>query len=187
MGVGVVDGAGDLAGCLRPLNADRQEDHPAQGVALAQNAEHIVDGGSGGRGDDADAVRKGRELLFMGGVEQALLKELLLELLEGDAQIPGPVGEQAGAVELIGPVAGIEADPAHGKDLHPVLRTEAEGGRAAPEQDAADRGFGILEGKIVVTGGVQLIVADLAPDADALQVRVAFELAPDELVELGDG
>ena len=114
-----------------------------------------------GGGDDADAVGIGGQGLLVGQLEQALLHEPILHLLEGHLQVSGPVGDQAGAVELIGPVPGIDRDPAHGEDRHAVLGLEAQGPGAALEQDALQGALGVLQRKVVMARGIELVVADL--------------------------
>ena len=71
----------------------------------------------------------------MGLVKQALLPQLFLQLLKGHAQVAGALGRQAGAVQLVGTVAGIDADTAGGDDLHTVFRTEAQARGTAPEHN----------------------------------------------------
>ena len=54
-------------------------------------------------------LRIGRQGLFVGRVKEALLPQLLLQLLEGHRQVPHPLRGQGVAVELIGPVPGKHA------------------------------------------------------------------------------
>ena len=46
----------------------------------------VADGGAGGRGDDADALRHGGQGQLAAVVEQPLLEQAFLQLLEGDLQ-----------------------------------------------------------------------------------------------------
>jgi hypothetical protein len=54
---------------------------------VAQDADHVVHGGAGRRGDDGDAARKARQRLFVFRGKEALPLQLRLELLKGDLQI----------------------------------------------------------------------------------------------------
>ncbi len=56
------------------------------GVATADDGNDVADDGSGGRGDDADAVREGRQGALAVGVEEAFVGEAALELLEGELE-----------------------------------------------------------------------------------------------------
>ena len=111
----------------------------------------------------------------MGNIEQALLVQTFFELVKGQLQGASPLGDQMGAVELIGAVPGIDSDPANGDYRHPVLGDEPQRKSVALEQDTAKRPIGILNRKIMVTRGVSLIVADLAPHTDILQRRVVVK------------
>ena len=86
----------------------------------------------------------------MGRLKEALLIELLLQLLKGHMEVSHPVGGEGGAVELILSVPGKDRHPAKGQHLHAVLRPEAQRDRLPPEHDAPDGPSGVLEGKIVV-------------------------------------
>ena len=96
--VGVPDGPHDLRRGLRPLDPHRQQQHPGDGIAPPQNADHVVDRRPGAAGNDGDPLGIRRQGPFMGGVKQSLLLELLLQLLKGHIQVPHPVRGQLGAV-----------------------------------------------------------------------------------------
>ena len=90
----------------------------------------------------------------MAFVKQALLPQLFLQLLKGHAQVAGALRRQAGAVQLVGTVAGIDADTAGGDDLHTVFRAEAQARGAAPEHNTLQTALTVLQRKVVMAGGV---------------------------------
>ncbi len=75
-------------GASTPLYPHRQQQHLGNGIAPPQDADHVVDRRPGAAGDDGDPLGIRRQGLFMGGVKQSLLLELLLQLLKGHIQVP---------------------------------------------------------------------------------------------------
>ena len=185
MGVGVTDGAGDLHRGLSSLHANGQQKDLGDGIAAAEDADHVVDRRACRGGDDGDAPGIWRQGLFMAFVKQALLPQLFLQLLKGHAQVAGALGRQAGTVQLVRAVAGIDADTAGGDDLHTVFRAEAQARGAAPEHNTLQTALTVLQRKVVMAGGVYLIVGDLAPQQDLLQWRHVIQQVLDKLVDLG--
>ena len=90
----------------------------------------------------------------MGLVKQALLPQLFLQLLKGHAQVAGALGRQAGAVQLVRTVAGIDADTARGDDLHAAFRAEAQAHGTALKHDTLQTALAVLQRKVVMAGGV---------------------------------
>ena len=153
-GVGVTDGAGDLRRGLSSLHANGQQKDLGDGIAAAEDADHVVARRACRGGDDGDAPGIWRQGFFMSLVKQALLPQLFLQLLKGHAQVAGALGRQAGAVQLVGAVAGIDADTAGGDDLHTVFRAEAQTRGAAPEHNTLQTALAVLQRKVVMAGGV---------------------------------
>ena len=158
------NGIGNFPGGLLPLHTDRKKQDLGQGKTAAENADHIMNGRSCGTGDHADAPWVGRKGLFMLGIKKTLGIQALLKLLEGDVQVTQAVGDQSGAVKLIATVSRIDADLAGGHYLHAVLRAETEVFGHTCKHDAAQGTLSVLEGEIVVAGGVNLIIGDLTTD-----------------------
>ena len=134
--IGVANGGGDLPRRFHPLHPHGKQPHLRQRVSLVQNSEHIMDGGSGGAGDDADGSRIRRQRLLMLRGKKPLGGQLLFQLLKGGVQIPHPVHGQAAAIELKRAVSGVDGDPPHGNDFHAVFRAEAKPGGVGLEHDA---------------------------------------------------
>lgn len=101
--------------------------------------------------------------VFYGSRQTGPPSALFLQLLKGHTQVAGALGRQAGAVQLVGAVAGIDANTAGGDDLHTVFRAEAQARGAAPEHNALQTALAVLQRKVVMAGGVYLIVGELAP------------------------
>ena len=118
--------------------------------------------------------------------EKPFLQELCLELLKGDVQIAHTVGRQVAAIELVCAVARKDGDAAEGNDLHAVFRPEAQAHRAGAKHDAAERTGLVLEGKVVVPRGIDLVVAQLAANEDLAQKLVTVEHGFDVFVDLRD-
>ena len=153
-GIGVTDGAGDLRRGLSSLHANGQQKDLGDGIAAAEDADHVVDRRTCRGGDDGDAPGIWRQGLFMAFVKQALLPQLFLQLLKGHTQVAGALGRQAGTVQLVGAVAGIDADTAGGDDLHTVFRAEAQAHGTAPEHNTLQTALAVLQRKVVMAGGV---------------------------------
>ena len=179
MVIGIADGSGDLTGCFHTLYPDRQQPDSGQRVSLIQNPQHIMNRGACGAGDDADGARKLGNGLFMGRVKQALGLEFLFQLLEGGIEVTDTVHGHGGAVELISAVPGKYGNLTHGDNLHAVLRPEAQPQGIALEHDALQSRGLILQGKIVMPGGIELVVADFALHSHVTQQGVGVQLTPD--------
>ena len=123
----------------------------------------------------------------MGRIEQALCGKLFLQLLKGDLQIADALRHDAGAIQLIGSVAQIYGNAAEHRNAHAVFRPEAQSGGAALEHDAAQAALAVLQRKIVVPGGIDLVVGQFAAHAHIGQKTVRIQQRADMLVELGDG
>ena len=115
----------------------------------------------------------------MSRVKQALGRQLFLHLLKGGVQVAYAVHGHGGAVQLIRPVSGIDRDLAHGNDLHAVVRPEAQTHGIALEHDALQCRPFVFQRKIVVSRGVDLIIADLAPYGHLPQKWVVVQPSTD--------
>jgi len=186
VGVGIADGSGDFLRGFRALDTHRQELHLGERIALAQNAQNIVDCRTGRAGDNADGARVFGQLLFFLRVKQALGCQLGFQLLEGGIQVPHAVHAHGAAIQLISAVPWVDGDPAQSDDLHAVGRPEAQPHGIALEHDALQCRSFILQCKIVVPRGVTLVVADLAPDRHLGQERVSVHFSLNVFVNLGN-
>ena len=61
----------------------------------------------------------------MGGIKQALRREPGFQLLKGHLQIARSFRHQGIAVQLVGPVSGVDGNPAESGDAHAALRAKA--------------------------------------------------------------
>ena len=59
--------------------------------------------------------------------------------------------------------------------------------RLSFEHDAAHRAVFVLERKVMMPGGIELVVGDLAAHIDLLQLRHLIKQALDQLIDLADG
>ena len=78
-----LDGADDFRGGAIALHANGIESELHVVEAAAENADNVADGGTGGRGDEADAAREDRQGLLAGFGEEAFGFEALFQLVEG--------------------------------------------------------------------------------------------------------
>ena len=117
----------------------------------------------------------------MSGVKQALRLKLLLQLLKGHRQIARAVGLHMRNIELVLPASGKQAYPARQDHLHAALRPEAQAHGVGAEQDAGDYRALILQGEIMMAGGMDLVIGKLAPDAglrkDLIPVQQQLDIA----------
>ena len=182
--VGIPYGSCDLRRCLRALYPYRQQQHLGKRIPPPQYAYHVVYRRTRRGRHNGDAPWIYRQRLLVRRVEQSLLPQLLLQLLEGHAQIAHALRRQPGAVQLIRSVSRIHADPPGGDDLHPVFRSEPQPHGAGLEHHALQAALAVLQREIVVPGGVHLIVGYLAPQQHLLQGRHIVQQLLDELVHL---
>ena len=187
VGAGIAQGGGDLPRRLLSLYPHGNQQDMGQRIPRVQDAQHIPQGRSGGRGDEGDALWISGQGLFVRGVEEPLPVQLVLELLESHVEISHPVGGELPAVELVLPIPGEHRDPPEGDDLHPVLRSEAEPGGLPPEHDAAEAPPLVLQGEVAVPRGIGLEVGDLSPDEKAAEEPVLVHDGLEVAVDLGDG
>ena len=99
--------------------------------------------------------------------KQTLGVQLLLELLESNVQITDTVRHQTSAVKLIRSVPRIGADFTESHNLHAVFRAEAEIFGRTGKQHTAQGTLAVLQCKIMMTGGIDLIVGYLASDQNS--------------------
>ena len=182
----IVQHGGDLLRRARSLDPDGTHQHPGQGPAPSQNADHVLHRRAGGRGDQGDRPGIPGEGLFPGGVKEALGRQLFLQLFKGHGQVPHPVGLHVGDIDLVLPALGEQAHPAREDDLHPRFRAEAETHGIRPEHHAGDDSPLVLEGEIVMPGGMDLVIGQLAPDTGLGQDLVPVQEELDILGQLCD-
>ena len=182
--VGVAQRSRDFRRRLRALHPDGQQLHLRQRIPAAEIPDHIVNRRPCGGGDDRHGSGIRRQGLFVVLRKQPLLPQLLLELLKGHMEIAHPLGTERLAIELVGPVPGENADPARSDHLHAVFRTEPEALRLPLEHHAADGPLRVLQGKIVMPGRVELIVGNLPPDKNMIQLRHAVQHRLHQSVQL---
>ena len=138
-------------------------------------------------GDDGDTPGEPGQRLLVGRVEQPLPVQLLLQLLKGHIQVAHAVGGQTAAIQLIRAVPRVDADAAGGDDLHPVLRLEPQLHGRALEHHAPQSALAVLQRKIVVAGGVYLVVGDLPPQQQVTEGGDCFHQFLDTVIQFGNG
>ncbi len=135
-------------------------------MAAANDGEDVAYHGSAGRGDDADALRIGRQCALAGGVEETFCKEARFELLEGELEGAGAARLQSFGDELQLPAALVDGDVATDQDSKTIGGAEAQELRLAPEEHDGKLGFAVFECQVDVAGGSGTAVGDLALDPD---------------------
>ena len=185
--VGVADSAHDLRRRLRPLYPHRQQQHLGDGIPAAQNADHVVYRRPRRGGDDGDAPGEFWQRFFVGGIEQPLPVQLVLQLFEGHIQVAHAVGGQAIAIQLVRAVPRVDADAAGGNDLHAVFRLEPQLHGRALEHHAPQRALAVLQRKVVVSGRVHLVVGHLAPQQQVSEGGHGLHQLLDAIIQFGDG
>ena len=186
MGIGIADGPGDFLRGFHALNPHRQELYLGQRIALAQNAQNVVNRCTGRAGNNADGAGIFGQLLFLLRVEQALGRQLGFQLLESGIQVPHAVHAHSAAIQLVSTIPGIDRNASKRNDLHAVGRPKAQPHGIALEHDALQCRSFILQRKIVVPRGVTLVVADLAPDRHLGQERISVHFSLNIFVNLGN-
>ncbi len=115
----------------------------------------------------------------MGRVKKTLCGQLGLQLLKCSIKITDTVHGHRGAVKLIDAVTGIDGDLTHGDDFHAIIRPKTESNCISLKHDTFQRCRFILQREVMMTGGIDLVIADLAPDGDTVQQRIIVQSATD--------
>src|SRR5262249_49571350 len=147
------DGAHDLSRGEVALYLRGIDDHRDHAGAARERREHVAQRRRLGRGDDADAARKGRERALARGFEETFGLELRLELLEG---LEEPAQARATHLldrELVRPARFVKRDASAYFDFLAVLGLEIEEARARLPHHAIDLRRGVLEAEVPVTRG----------------------------------
>ena len=111
----------------------------------------------------------------MGLVEQALGIEPLLELFKGNLEVPNPIRNNRGAIELICAITGIDPETAAYKHSHPVLWPESKLYCAAAEHHALQTALLVLQRKVMMTGGVDLVIREFPLDTQVPKSKIGFQ------------
>ena len=184
--VRITDCGSDLTGGFHTLNPNGQELHLCQRIALPQNPQHIVDRSAGGTGNNSNGAGVFRNGLFMGRIEQSLRGKFLLQLFKCGIQITHTVHRHIGAVQLVSAITGEDRNLTHSNDLHAIFRTETQAHGIALKHDTLQGSALILQREVMMTGGIQLVVADLATDGNLIQQLVAVHFSTDIFIDLRD-
>jgi len=185
--VEIRDAGGHFSGRGLSLDEGRVEKDLEAGVTAADNVEEIADDGAGGRGDDADAMRKGGERLFTGGIEEAACFQALLELFKGDLQRAGADGFEEFGDQLHLAALLINGDFSAQENMEAVGGAEAKERGLFAEEDRGKLRVAILKSEVDVAGGGGSEVRDLAfdPEVAVLALDVEADFA-DEVADLPD-
>src|ERR1700728_78873 len=98
--------------------------HMRIGKPSLQDTQNIENGGSGRRGDHADATREQGQRLFSTFVKQALVGEALFQLFESDLQSASAHRLDVADVNLVLTARFIDAERASHGDAQSVLRAK---------------------------------------------------------------
>ena len=123
-----------------------------------------MDGRTGRTGDDTNGARIFGQgfLRFLG--KQALGFQLSFQLLKGRVKITNTVHGHGSTVKLIGAVSRKDGNLAHGNDFHAIFRAEPQAHGISFEHNALQSAGFVLQGEIMVSGGIEFVVADLTPN-----------------------
>jgi hypothetical protein len=177
--------ARDLRAGSLALHRRGVEDHGRHRRAPAQHREDVAERRRLTRGHDADRAREGRQRPLAVGIEQAIGRELRLELLERLVQRATARAAQLVDGELVGAARLVERHAC--AQLHPqaVLRAKVEELRARAIHHAIDRGRLVLQAEVPVARCRRLHVGELARDPEHLELVLQQRAhAP---VQLGHG
>ena len=102
-------------------------------------------------------------------IKESLCCQFFLQLLKSSIEITYTVHGHGIAVELIGSVSGIDSHLTHSNDLHTVFRTESKTKGIALKHDASQLAVFIFQCEVMVTGGIEFIIADLTTYGNSIQ------------------
>ena len=135
-----------------PLNPRGADDDVGIRVSAPQHLDDVANGGTVERRHDADLAGKRRQRTLAARVEQALGREALFELVEGQLQRSKPLRLEMLADDLILAFRVVHADATARHDAEPVARREAQGAHGRPEHDPLELRAGVLQREVHVAG-----------------------------------
>ena len=162
--VELADALGHLGGGAVALDAGRRQHDVDLAEALADDPQHVADGGAAGRGHDADLAREPRQRALAARVEEALGRQPLLELLEGQLQGAEATRLQQLDHQLVLAALRVDLDGAERHHVQAVGRLEADAPHAVAKEHRAQLRRLVLEREVRVARAVHLEVGDLALD-----------------------
>ncbi len=145
-------GADDGRRSFIALHRGRREQDLGQRVAPPQGVEHILQGRAGGRGDQADSAREGRDGALAFFIEEPFTFKSRLEPQEFLVEKALSGGAHGVDVELVGAVALVDPHRAVGFDGHAVLQGHLDFERGSAPDDAAQGGPRVFEGQVDMPG-----------------------------------
>jgi hypothetical protein len=142
-------------------------------MAPPDDPQHVPDGRAGGRSYNTDAPGQERERFFVFKIEQPFLFKLGLKLFKSQLESAYSFWFYIVEDELVLAARPINADPTPTKRHHAVLERELEEPLGGAEQDRADLGVLVFEGKIGMAGLGNAEVRELSLDPNVGEA--AFE------------
>ena len=154
--------------------------------SAAEDVQHVADGGAGGTRDDGDALRQHRDRLLTGRIEKALLRQLLLELLERQLQSAQAGRLHGHGVELELPFLLVERQAPADDELQSVLDSETKEARIHRKQHDPHLGAGVFDRKIKVSSSRSRHIGRFTLDADVVVSKELQVDLTDQLAHLPD-
>ena len=131
--------------------------------------QHVTDGGTGGRCDDADTSWQARDRSLALSGEQTLRSQLLLQPIKLALQSAFASFFEMFDDELVFTPRLVQADPGASQHVEAISRFEAQPGAARLEHGAANLGCRILQGEIQMSRGWPRDIGKLAFDPHGRQ------------------
>ncbi len=143
-------------------------------MAASNDLDDVPNGSAGERGDDADAVWKGRQRSTW-AVEETFTAKAVAKLLEGELQCAGAARAQGFGDELKLAAAFVHRDASTNLDREAIPGLEAEKLRLPAEEYDGKLRVAILEREVDMAGSGGTEIRNLALDVEDAGVG-AFEM-----------
>lgn len=179
------EGVGDFGGGTEALDADWDDEDAEPRGASGEDIEHVLEGGTGGGGDDRDGGGHGGDGLFEVLGEEPFGGEFLFEGFELELEGACAGGEDAADDELVLTAGFVDGEVALELEGEAVVHGDEDLLGGVFEEDAGELSGGVFEGEVAVAAGLAAEVADFAFDPEIAES--GFDGVAEAAGELGDG
>ena len=177
-------GGDDAGGRLVTLDEGGGDDELGEGPAAGEDIAHVLNGGAGRRGDDADAAGIGGQGALSGRLEETLFLEPFAQPFEAGGLDADAFGTEEVADELELAPLGIQGDAAVREDA--LAGRDLGAGHVVAEEDGADGAVAVAQRKVAVAEAGTGSVRDFAHDPEVGEQLAAFKHVLEEVNELGN-
>ena len=184
-GIQHLNGANGFTLHSLPLNPHWKHHHADPWRTAGQDVEHVLDCCARGRSDKSDNPRKFGNRLLVVLIKKPLFKELLFQRLKTCLKTPLPFHLHLLDHHLVLAALLIDRDVPKNLNLRAVSQSHATARGRTAKHDTGQLRAGILQGEVLVSAGLQPVIADFPLHPH--RADVPLQHLTNFTRELGDG